>query len=149
MANSAAGRRLQVSAVLAAFGAVAGAVAAVTLSYLGTKVAQAFEPNGRVYYQWAAGQFAIIGAIGTPLLAWSLMRRVPLWRAVGEPALGGILGTLVSLATIPFLHVMILQPILVLGGILGAALRLRWAHRGSNATRIGPEASASRVETRT
>ena len=88
MANSAASRRLQVSAVLAALGAVAGAVAAVTLTYLGTKVAQAFEPSGRIYYQWAAGEFAVIGAIGTPLLAWSLMRRVPLWRAIGEPAIG-------------------------------------------------------------
>lgn len=60
MANQAAARSLKVSAVLVALGAVAGAVAAVTLSYLGTKVVQAFEPNGRVYYQWAAGQFAII-----------------------------------------------------------------------------------------
>jgi hypothetical protein len=57
------------------------------------------------------------------------MRRVPLWRAITEPAIGGVLGTLVALSTIPLIYPSILvQPLCVLGGIVVAAFRLRQAN---------------------
>ena len=94
-------RRLQLTAVLVVSGALIGAITAAVLSFLATAVAQSLSPTGRVGYTYSLLQFAIAGGIGTPILAWFLMRRVPLWRAICEPALGGTVGTLVAVATIP------------------------------------------------
>jgi hypothetical protein len=136
MATPALSRRLQVTGLLAGCGALVGALTAVGLSFLATVVAQALTPTGRVEYFYSPTQFAILGAIGTPLLAWSLMRRVPLWRAISEPAIGGIIGTLVALATIPLLQAPLLPALCVPLGILGAALRLRWVHRASEGVEL-------------
>lgn len=116
--------RARVTGILAALGAAAGALTAVVLTSVGTWVAQAFERHGTVVYFWSAAELAILGAIGTPILAWSLMRRAPLWRAVLEPAIGGVLGTLAGLATLPLFGLIFLPPLLVLAGVVGAALRL-------------------------
>jgi hypothetical protein len=124
-------RRLRVTALLSASGAVVGAATAVALSFLATSVAQATMSGGRVEYYFEPLGFAIVGATGTPLLTWLLMRRVPLWRAIAEPAIGGVLGTLVALSAIPLVGAPILfQPLCVLTGIVGAGIRLRYAHRG-------------------
>jgi hypothetical protein len=125
------GRRLRVTALLSASGAVVGAATAAALSFLATSVAQATTSGGRVEYYFGPLGFAIIGALGTPLLTWLLMRRVPLWRAIAEPTVGGVLGTLVALAAIPLVSApILLQPFCVLTGVVGAAFRLRYAHRG-------------------
>ena len=131
MSMESLGRRAQVTALLATAGALVGAATASVLSLLGTAVANATLSNGHVVYHYGPFQFAIVGALGTPIISWLLMRRVPLWRAVTEPALGGIVGTVLALAAIPFVSVSILlQPTLVLGGIVGAAIRLRSTYRG-------------------
>jgi hypothetical protein len=122
--------RIYVTALLSALGAAVGAITAPVLSFLATAVAQATLPTGRVEYFYGPVEFAIVGAIGTPVLAWLLMRRVPLWRAIMEPAIGGVLGTLIALAAIPVLHPpLLVQPLFVLAGVVGAAARLRRAHR--------------------
>ena len=122
--------RIYVTALLSVCGAAIGAITAPVLSFLATAVAQATLPTGRVEYFYGSLEFAIVGAIGTPVLAWLLMRRVPLWRAISEPAVGGVLGTLISLGVIPLLHPpLLVQPLCVLAGIVGAAARLRRAHR--------------------
>jgi hypothetical protein len=132
MSLTSLGTRARVTALLAASGAAVGAVTSVALSFLATVVAQATLPSGHVQYHYGPLEFALVGAIGTPLISWLLMRRVPLWRAVTEPAVGGVLGTLVALASIPLIHPPLLaQPLLVLAGICGAALRLRYAHSAS------------------
>ena len=123
-------RRIIVTAILAALGAVVGAVAAPILSFLGTAVAQASMPSGYVVYHYGPLEFAVVGAIGIPILAWLLMRRVPLWRAIAEPTIGAAIGLLLALASIPVMDPPIIaQPLFVLAGTLGAALRLRHAHR--------------------
>ena len=128
--------RLQVTALLSASGAIVGAATAVALSFLATVVAQSTITSGRVEYRYGPLGFAIVGAIGTPLLTWLVMRRVPLWRAIGEPAIGGVLGTLLALAAIPLVSApILLQPLCVLTGIVGAALRLRNAHRNTRCHR--------------
>src|SRR5437870_1474322 len=104
MSLTSLGTRARVTALLAASGAAVGAVTSVALSFLATVVAQATLPSGHVEYHYGALEFALVGAIGTPLISWILMRRVPLWRAVTEPAVGGVLGTLVALASIPLIH---------------------------------------------
>jgi hypothetical protein len=133
------GRRLRVTALLSASGAVVGAATAVALSFLATSVAQATMSGGdRVEYYFGPLGFAIVGALGTPLLTWLLMRRVPLWRAIAEPAVGGVLGTLVALAAIPLVSApILLQPLCVLTGVVGAAFRLRYAHRGRRQAATG------------
>jgi hypothetical protein len=134
------GRRLQVTALLSAGGAVAGALAAVGLSFLATAVANATTPVGHVVYYYGPAGFAFIGAIGTPVLTWLLMRRVPLWRAMIEPAVGGVLGTLLALSTIPVFHPpLLVQPLCMLGGIGIAALRLRHANGDHHAARLAAE----------
>ena len=111
-----------------------GALTAVALSFLATVVANATMPVGHVEYYYGSAGFALAGAFGTPALTWFLMRRVPLWRAIIEPAIGGVLGTLLALIIIPFFHTSILvQPLCVLGGIAVAALRLRQANGGRRA----------------
>ena len=134
------GRRLQVTALLSAGGAVVGALTAVALSSLATVVANATTPVGHVEYHYGSAGFAIVGAIGTPVLTWLLMRRVPLWRAIFEPAIGGVFGTLLALSTIPLFHTpLLVQPLCVLGGIAVAALRLRQANGDHRAARLGAE----------
>ena len=130
------GRSLQVTALLSAGGAVAGAVTAPALSFLATAVAKATTPVGHIEYFYGPIGFAIVGAIGTPALTWLLMRRAPLWRAIVEPAIGGMLGTLVGLSTLALGQsptLLGMQPLCVLAGIGVAALRLRLATAGRHA----------------
>jgi hypothetical protein len=123
-------RPIYVTALLSALGAAVGAIAAPILSFLATTVAQASLPAGRVAYFFDPAEFAVIGAIGIPVLAWLVMRRVPLWRAIIEPVIGFALGLLLALASIPLLDPpLIVQPLFALAGTFGAALRLRYAHR--------------------
>jgi hypothetical protein len=134
------GRRLQVTALVSAGGAVVGALAAVALSFLATAVANATTPVGHVEYYYGSARFAFVGAVGIPLLTWLLMRRVPLWRATLEPAVGGVLGTLLALSTIPLFHPpLLVQPLCMLAGIGVAALRLRHADGGHDARLRGSE----------
>ena len=129
MFSTSFGSRARVTAFLSLSGGAVGALTAIALSFLGTVVANATLPSGHVEYHFGPLGFALAGAIGTPLISRLLMRRVPLWRAIAEPAVGGILGTLLALASIPFLPLPLLaQPLLVLAGIGGAALRLRATH---------------------
>jgi hypothetical protein len=132
--------RIYVTALLSALGAAIGAITAPVLSFLVTVVAQATLRTGRVEYFYGPAEFAIVGAIGLPVLAWLLMRRVPLWRAILEPAVGGVLGTLTALATIPLLHPpLLVQPLCVLAGIIGAAVRLRRTHQRVPSVRSGSD----------
>jgi hypothetical protein len=134
--------RIYVTALLSALGAAIGAITAPVLSFLTTVVAQATLRTGRVEYFYGPAEFAIVGAIGIPVLAWLLMRRVPLWRAILEPAVGGVVGTLIALAAIPILHPypsLLVQPLCVLAGIVGAAVRLRRTHRSVPSVRAASE----------
>jgi hypothetical protein len=55
-------RRLVVTGLLAALGAVVGAAAAPLLSFLATTVANASLPAGRVGYFFDPAAFAVVGA---------------------------------------------------------------------------------------
>jgi hypothetical protein len=114
----------RVTLFLAAIGAISGAIAAVILTWLGNVLSGAPEAPGTVVYWWNVRIFAVLGAIFSPILAWSLLRRVPLWRAVAEPALGGVVGTVASIVVAPGLF-----PVLVPLTILAAAWRLNHAYR--------------------
>ena len=75
----------------------------------------------------------VLGLVLAPLAAWTLMRHVPLWRALGETALGtalgGIAGYLVPADAWPFPFPFGPPLLLALVGFILAALRLRLTHR--------------------
>jgi hypothetical protein len=81
----------------------------------------------------AAGTFgAVAGAVLAPIAAWTLMRSVPLWRAIGEPALGTTLGAVIAMLIElePGTSFGVVGP--AIGGVIGfvaAAVRLRLAYR--------------------
>jgi hypothetical protein len=118
-----------VTLALSAIGAVVGAALGM-LALWGLSIAvgnpRAVELIG------GAGYFgAILGAVLAPVAAWTLMRHVPLWRAIVETALGTALGVAAGWVAGPRLGRAALWPLgLGLVGFAVAAIRLRLTHRG-------------------
>ncbi len=117
-------RTFRVNLVLASFGAVCGALAAIPITALGKLVAGA-PPATMSNYLWNVGVFAAMAAIGSPFLTWTALRRVPLWRAIGEPAVGAVAGGAVALALGAPVAFLLLLPI----GIGAATWRLHREYR--------------------
>ena len=105
-------------------GAVAGAVIGIVLTVAGKVVAGA-PPATLANYRWNAIAFAAMGACVTPLVTWSALRRVPLWRAVAEPLLGGVVGAAVGVLLGVGPAFLLLPPL----GALAAVARLEYVHR--------------------
>jgi hypothetical protein len=73
---------------------------------------------------------AAVGAVLAPLAAWTLMRHVPIWRAIAETSAGTIVGVIVGSFFSPLWHLGVLWPAMLgIGGFLFAAIRLRVAAR--------------------
>ena len=73
---------------------------------------------------------AVAGAILAPIASFTLMRHVPIWRAIVETMLGTIVGASIGMLFGPAQRVGLLWPIVF--GVLGfgiAAARLRWTRR--------------------
>lgn len=114
--------RWKLTLVLSALGAVGGALAAVVLTYAGNRIAGApWLPTVDVYI-WNARIFAVIGAVASPALAWGMLRSVPLWRAVAEPAAAALAGTVLSIAVAPSLFALI-TPAAVIGALWRLGIR--------------------------
>jgi hypothetical protein len=114
-------RILAVTAGLAATGALIGAILSPILLFGGLLVLggpDALPPVGEIV-PFAAAVGGVIGGILAPTAAWLLMRHVPLWRAIGETALGTSLGAAVGFFMFPGPFVFAVL------GFLAAALRLR------------------------
>jgi hypothetical protein len=134
-------RILAITAGLAAAGAVVGGV----IGGLLVSLLMLLHGPGRweaIGFLAGTGFGAEVGFVLAPIAAWTLMRRVPLWRAIGETAIGTTIGAGIGLVLQPDFRVMALSP-LVLGliGFAAAALRLRLFYRDRGATRsaVGPE----------
>lgn len=125
----------RITALLVALGAVAGVAVSVPLAYLGKVIAQAPAPATVANYVWNMWAFGAMGAAFLPVLTWSAMRRVPLWRAIAEPAVGGLVGALAGMAlgsSVAFLG-------LAAAGISGAIWRLTRMYRDRGALPAGAE----------
>lgn len=100
---------------LIAGGALAGAIFGIVLTRLG-KIAGGAPPATLSNYAWNAAVFGVMAGVFSPLVTWSTLRRVPLWRTIVEPlgyAIAGGAGAIV--VGIPWL-VLVLPPVgLVLG----------------------------------
>lgn len=120
--------RWKLTLVLGALGALGGALAAVVLTYAGNRIAGApWLPTADVYI-WNARIFAVIGAVVSPALAWGMLRSVPLWRAVAEPAAAALAGTVLSIAIAPSLFALITP-----AAVIGALWRLRNKYSSASA----------------
>ena len=87
---------------------------------------------------FAAGAGALTGAVGAPALAWALLRRVPLGRAVQVTAVGTVIGAVVGEVLNPLNPYARMIPGVIGGallGFVGAGVGLRIA--------IGREARGS------
>jgi predicted transporter len=76
---------------LAVGGAVAGAAFGIVLTRLGKIVAGA-PPATLANYAWNAAVFGVLAGIVSPVVSWSVLRRVPLWRTVIEPLTFAVAG---------------------------------------------------------
>lgn len=115
-------RRLAVGLVIA--GAISGAVVGAAITVLGKIVAGA-PPATLPNYLINMGWFGLFGAVLSPIVIWSALRRVPLWRTVVEPLVAGVGGAAIGVA--------MGSPVLFLGlipvGIGAAVARLSFAYR--------------------
>ena len=82
-------RLLQLGLVVA--GAIAGAVFGLVLTRLG-KIVTGAPPATLANYVWNAAVFGTLAAVVSPLVTWSELRRVPLWRTVVEPLAAAVAG---------------------------------------------------------
>jgi hypothetical protein len=129
-------RIVSVTLALSGIGAVVGAVlgvlslAAVYIAVRGWRtVGGLAEP-----FAFAAVFGGVLGFVLAPIAAWTLMRHVPLWRAIAETAVGTIVGFGAGWLLVlgvdkpsPLIHPLVLA----LVGFVAAAIRLRLTHRGA------------------
>ena len=126
-------RILAVTAGLSLTGFVLGAVLGGLLFAAANVIASGVRSNLALPVLSAAVGCGVLGLVLAPLAAWTLMRHVPLWRALGETALGtalgGIAGYLVPADAWPFPFPFVPPLLFALVGFVLAALRLRLTHR--------------------
>jgi hypothetical protein len=93
--NFAVRRRMASGLTVAGF--AAGAVFGLALTVFG-KILAGAPPATLGNYVWNAGVLGGIAAVVSPLVSWSALRNVPLWRTVVEPlalaVAGGAIGVL-------------------------------------------------------
>jgi len=97
-------RRWLVTYSLAGMGAIVGAVSGAVLTLLSYVLIGVPHIPRTEYFIYNATSFAILGSVIAPVGAWLCLRRVPLWRAVAEPALVGVLAVAatISVGVLPF-----------------------------------------------
>jgi len=116
--------RLKITSALAGLGGMGGAVSGLVLTYLGNVISgYPITPSVGVY-AWNAGIMAGLGAVFGPPLAWTMLRCVPLWRTLAEPALAGIVGSVVAMFLAPPFF-----SVIVPGAIFASAGRLAYVYR--------------------
>jgi hypothetical protein len=117
-------RPWKITALLAGLGVIGGAAAAVILTLLGNLISGAPRPAPLAVYVWNVWIFAIVGGVFTPMFAWGMLRNVPIWRIVAEPAAAGVVSTVACMLFAPALF-----PVLGPGAMLGAMFRLSSRYR--------------------
>ena len=126
-------RIIAVTAGLSLVGFVLGAMLGGLIFGAASIIAAGIRSTFAVPVIRAAIGCGVLGLVLAPLAAWTLMRHVPLWRALSETALGtalgGIIGYLVPPGSWPFPFPFVPPLLLALAGFVIAALRLRLTHR--------------------
>jgi hypothetical protein len=117
---------------LAIGGAVAGAAFGLLLTRFGKIVAGA-PPATLANYAWNAAVFGVLAAAVSPVISWTTLRRVPLWRTVIEPLGYAVAGGVAAVLTGSGILLLALPPI-------GLALGFTQLHRRYRETLALPSA---------
>jgi hypothetical protein len=122
-------RIIQVTVGLSVLGTVVGGILGAGLvALVGVRIGD-FRISGEVLYTGTVFG-ALMGCVLAPLAAWTLMRRVPIRRAIAETAIGTVAGTVIGLTFQPLRDTAWLSPpLLGVGGFALAAIRLRLSRR--------------------
>lgn len=110
--------------LLAVTGALGGALIGAALTVLGKIIASA-PPATAANYGRNVLVFGVMGALTAPLVTWSALRRVPLWRTMLEPVLACVAGAVAGLllgSPLAFLALPVL-------GVAIAVWRLNYVYR--------------------
>ena len=128
---------------LMATGSVIGAVLGAVSLWVATAILGVGPNVGSAELLAAGAQAgALTGMVLAPISAWALMRHVPLWRAIGEPALGTALGSIAGSAIASVIGGGLAWSLLGAPiGFLVAAVRLRMAY-GARRTQKEPSRAA-------
>jgi hypothetical protein len=106
---------------LAISGAIAGAVFGIVLTRIGKVVAGA-PPATLANYAWNAALFGVMAGFVSPIVAWSVLRRVPLWRTIIEPLGLAVAGGCAAV-------VLGVPALILVGPPAGLALGFYWLQR--------------------
>ena len=121
-------RVLHVTLLLIGFGAVAGALLALLVYIAFIPISDPLHSTRGEWLVWALRTGTAVGAVVGPVAAWTLMRHVPLWRAILETAVGALLGFATGIFFVPEHYVLA-----AVAGAMFAALRLRLSRRNKSA----------------
>ena len=141
MTESSGSALVRINLLLAALGAVVGGLASIPLTWLGKIIAGAPHPATMANYAWNIEVFAIMGALFGPFLAWSALRRVPLWRAALEPGAGAVVGALLGMMT----GSSELFVLFAAGGVTLTAWRLNHQYRDRTLLKSGADDTPNRL----
>jgi hypothetical protein len=127
MSKPPAARILQITIGLGIVGSVVGGVlGAVLVAALSMRM-PGFHASDLLGIGFTFG--ARMGAVLAPIAAWTLMRDVPIWRAIAETAAGTLVGAAIGLVFQPLYVAWLSPPLLGIGGFALAAIRLRLLSR--------------------
>jgi len=119
-----AGATWHIKLAVCLLSAIAGALVSIPITWLG-KVVAAAPPATMANYIWNMWALGLIGAVVGPLVMWSALPRVPLWRAVVQPMVACVLGALAGAmlgSGFAFLG-------FAIAGVVLASWRLNYAYR--------------------
>ena len=114
--------RLRLGLIIA--GVVGGAIVGAALTILG-KIVTGAPPATIPNYVWNIVAFGLFGAVIGPIVTWSALRRVPLWRTMIEPVVAGVAGAAIGVAVGSPVLFLALLPV----GIIAAVTRLGFVYR--------------------
>ena len=122
MDRHAISKSIRITLLLSAIGAIVGVPFGIGLAI----VADGTFDGATIGLGAVFGAFG--GSVLAPVAAWTLMRHVPLWRAIVETALGTVVGTAIGLLLFRAGDTIWVAPAMLgLAGFIIAALRLRFS----------------------
>lgn len=114
--------RLRLGLIFA--GVAGGAIVGAALTILG-KIVTGAPPATLSNYAINLWWFGLFGAMIGPIVTWTALRRVPLWRTMIEPVVAGVAGAAIGVAVGSPVLFLALLPV----GIIAAVTRLGFVYR--------------------